>query len=153
MPPSRKTTTTEATTGDGLYITRLKDGTWRVWIPIDPVPASRPRFSKWGGIYYGKGYTQFRKQVADMLEAHGPVDGLPLVGTLHIDVAFHVQRPKKTIRKTPRGDVDNFFKTLDVLNTVIWKDDDQIESALMTKLFVDELPGIELTVYEQLCGP
>ena len=148
--PSRPTKTTKRTATTGEILVHLHDdGSWRIWIPVEPVPASRPRFSRWGGIYYGKKYTQFRKQVAELLENSG-VSGLPLEQTIHIDVVFHVQRPKKTTRRTPRGDVDNYFKTLDVLNGVIWKDDDQIESALMTKTYADDQPGIELTVYEQL---
>jgi Holliday junction resolvase RusA-like endonuclease len=149
MPKTTKTKPETATTGEAI-VHKMDDGSWSIWIPLDPVPASRPRFSRWGGVHYGKRYTEFRKQAASLLEALGEVPGLPLEGILHIDVVFHVRSPKKTTLKTPRGDVDNYFKTLDVLNEVVWKDDSLIESALMTKKYADDLPGIELTVYEQL---
>lgn len=150
MPKPTPTTTTRTDTTGKVQVQLLEDRIWKIWIPLDPVPASRPRFSRWGGVHYGKRYTEFRKQATNLLEDLGEVPGLPLEGILFIDVIFHVRSPKKTTLRTPRGDVDNYFKTLDVLNEVVWKDDSLIESALMTKKYADDLPGIELTVYEHL---
>ena len=47
----------------------------------------------------------------------------------------------------PRGDIDNYLKTLDVLNKVVWFDDDQIVSLEARKEYADE-PRIELEVIE-----
>ena len=55
--------------------------------------------------------------------------------------------PKKTNRVAPRGDIDNYLKTLDVLNRIIWFDDDQIISLVARKEYSDE-PRIELEVTE-----
>jgi Holliday junction resolvase RusA-like endonuclease len=57
-----------------------------------------------------------------------------------------VPRPKTTKRLSPRGDVDNYFKTLDSLNGTVWKDDDQIVWAIMVKDYGD--PAIHLEIKE-----
>ena len=74
-----------------------------------------------------------------------PVE-FPLRGELEASVVFTVQKPRTSKRTNPRGDVDNYFKTLDVLNGIIWEDDDQLVAASMRKRF-GELPGISLEVY------
>jgi len=114
--------------------------------PIEPVPASRPRVTKWG-VYYGKRYTKFRKEAESV--APEVYSGQPLSGTLEISVWFYCKRPKSTKRAEPRGDVDNYLKTLDVLNGIVWKDDDQIKRITAVKRWEDEHgPRIEL-----LCVP
>ena len=124
----------------------LPNGCWDLWLPIVPVPASRPRFSRWGGPYYGKNYTAFRKEAAVLLEQLELPVMFPLLGELEVSVVFTVQKPRTSKRTNPRGDVDNYFKTLDVLNGIIWKDDDQLVEAVMRKEF-GETPGISLEVY------
>lgn len=37
----------------------------KIVIPLNPIPASRPKVSKWG-VYYGKNHTQFIKDVEDL---------------------------------------------------------------------------------------
>lgn len=68
-------------------------------------------------------------------------------GPLVVSSKFIVAPPKKTNRISPRGDVDNYFKTLDVLNRFVWWDDDQIVWASMSKEFGDR-PGIEVEVIQ-----
>ncbi len=71
----------------------------------------------------------------------------PLSGPLVVSSKFVVAPPKKTKRISPRGDVDNYFKTLDVLNGFVWWDDDQIVWASMSKEF-GERTGIEVEVMQ-----
>ena len=98
-------------------------------------------------MFYGKRYTAFRRQAAALFEASKfPVE-FPLCGSLAVAAKFIVVPPKTTKRSSPRGDVDNYFKTLDVLNEIVWKDDDQLVWASMSKEFGDE-PGIEVEVIE-----
>lgn len=154
MPKKRLKKVTDHSTGKAQVFQkvgdrngrRLPNGCWDLWLPIVPVPASRPRFSRWGGPYYGKNYTAFRKEAAVLLEQlELPVE-FPLRGELQASVIFIVKKPRTSKRTNPRGDVDNYFKTLDVLNGIIWKDDDQLVEATMRKQFGD-LPGIRLEVY------
>ena len=118
---------------------------WRIFIPILPVPASRPRVCRWG-TYYGKRYTEFRKIADTLLQAVEWPRVFPLGGLLAVSVTFTVPRPKTTKRLSPRGDVDNYFKTLDSLNGTVWKDDDQIVWAIMVKDYGE--PAIHLEIKE-----
>ena len=120
---------------------------WNLFLPIDPVPASRPRFTRSGRIYFGKRYTQFRKEAEALFQLCELPPCFPLNGMVIVTARFIVRPPKKTKRLHPRGDVDNYFKTLDVVNEIVWWDDDQIIWASMSKEFGDS-PGIELEVTE-----
>jgi Holliday junction resolvase RusA-like endonuclease len=134
----------------------------RLNFPLEPVPASRPRFTRFGKPYYGKNYTKFRKQAAAYLGSSEFKDELksrarlPLVGGLRLTVVFTIGRPKTTKRRWPGGDVDNYLKTLDVFNGILWLDDDQITTMTGVKTF-GTTPGISLTVeydenQQQVCS-
>ena len=121
--------------------------TFKYTLPVVPVPASRPRVTRRGHVYYGKNYSKFRAEAAAILGQWDAPCMLPLTGTLHLDVTFYCPRPKTTKRLSPRGDIDNFQKTLDVFNEILWRDDDQIVSVLAKKEYSDQ-PRIELEVTE-----
>jgi Holliday junction resolvase RusA-like endonuclease len=122
------------------------DSSWRIFIPVDPVPASRPRMARRSGrVYYGKKYNEFRKTAGLLLSSIDMPVEFPLEGPIAVSAEFTIAHPKKTKRLAPRGDVDNYFKTLDVLNEVVWWDDDQILWASMSKRYGD-VTGILLEV-------
>lgn len=113
-----------------------------VWAQIEPVPASRPRVTRWG-TYYGKRYANFRKEFAGILGQTDLPKDLPLRGRLKAIVSFFVSKPKTSKRSWPVGDLDNYLKTLDVFNGVLWADDDQICEFDADKRFVgSDEPGI-----------
>ena len=118
---------------------------WSIFIPIVPVPASRPRFSRTGRCYYGKRYTAFRRTADELFVNAKLPRSFPLEGSLAVSASFHIVKPRTSKRATPIGDVDNYFKTLDVLNGVVWGDDDQLVWASMAKEFSEEA-GITLEV-------
>tara|TARA_R110002096_G_scaffold147398_7_gene307220 strand:- start:14 stop:277 length:264 start_codon:yes stop_codon:yes gene_type:complete len=68
-----------------------------------------------------------------------------LEGSLAVSASFHIVKPRTSKRATPIGDVDNYFKTLDALNGIVWEDDDQLVWASMSKEFAEE-SGIVLEV-------
>lgn len=105
-----------------------------IWVPVEPVPASRPRVTRWG-VYYGKRYTNFRKEVSEILGRTDLPKGLPLAGPLKATVKFFVTKPRTSSRKWPNGDLDNYLKTLDSFNGILWDDDDQILEFDAHKLF------------------
>ena len=123
----------------------MKTATFRTSLPIAPVPASRPRVTRRGHVYYGKSYSKFRAEAGRFLERFVPPKDLPIGADVELDVTFYCRRPKTTKRSHPRGDVDNYLKTLDVLNGILWHDDDQIIRVNARKEFSDE-PRIELEV-------
>ena len=122
-------------------------------LPLEPVPASRPRVTKAGYVYYPKRYAGFKREAAALLPSYVYYTcGLhyPINGFLEITVGFFVRRPKTTKLKYPKPDYDNYLKALDVLNGIIWADDSQIIVAHCRKEWAE--PGlagyIDLTVRE-----
>lgn len=120
-------------------------------VPLVPVPASRPRFSRFGKPYYGKNYTAFRKEATRYLESGLFKDALeqsgiqfPLLGGLRLSAVYVVEKPKTSKREWPVGDVDNYLKTLDVFNGILWHDDDQITVMEGRKVWGD--PRINLAI-------
>ena len=124
---------------------KKRGSVWVVLLPIEPVPASRPRVTRNRHVYYPKRYTAFRKRSSELLGDCEMPPEFPLSGLLAVSTEFVIPRPKTTKRMSPRGDVDNYFKTLDVLNEIVWMDDDQIAWASMSKEFGDH-PGIRVEV-------
>lgn len=93
---------------------------------ICPVPASRPRVSKWS-TYYGKKYTQFKKDMKYL------VGDLPIFeGNLKLDATFYVKAPKAMKLKgdgdyCTKNDIDNYCKSvMDSLNGYLYIDDRQV---------------------------
>lgn len=102
---------------------------------LQPVPASRPRVTRWG-TYYAKGYTDWMKAAKDSIagDKKHPADG-PVVVFME-----HVLPPPKSGSKTgyPRGDVDNYCKGgLDVItkSEKYWADDTQVVGLISFKRF------------------
>jgi Holliday junction resolvase RusA-like endonuclease len=118
-------------------------------IPVAPVPASRPRVSKWG-TYYAPVYKTWMLAAEKWLTANECADPQPGVFAVHIE---HIcTKPKTTKLSTPRGDYDNYDKgLLDVLTKtgVLWKDDTQIALAVTSKRFSEEgeLPKSRITAF------
>jgi len=117
-------------------------------IPINPVPASRPRVGKWG-VHYLKTYSLWMKQA----QLHLP-DGKekpPFTGGLAVLTQFVVKKAKTTKRKWPIGDNDNYEKAAwDAITKckAIWNDDDQILLNVTVKRYVNpnEEPHTKVTV-------
>ena len=111
-------------------------------IPLEPVPASRPRVTRWG-VYYGKKYTAFMEAFKELV--------LPItqhLGNLWIYAEFVCKRPKKVTRETPVGDIDNYAKALldGLTKQGAWKDDDQVTLSVFTKRYAEpeETPHINV---------
>jgi Holliday junction resolvase RusA-like endonuclease len=104
---------------------------------IDPVPASRPRVSKYG-TYYLPTYRAFKKQMQELV-AKDHKKFTKAEGPLSVAVWCCIERPKTTKRDYPTGDVDNYAKAvLDSLNGVLWDDDDQILELVVRKSYCDD---------------
>jgi len=100
---------------------------------IAPVPASRPRVTRWG-TYYSKRYTQFRKDFAALLDEF---DTQLQLGLLSIRLDFFLQIPKSWSKKKKLAkeskyadnnvDIDNLCKAvLDGLEGRYYFNDNQI---------------------------
>jgi len=126
---------------------------------VPPVPASRPRVTRWG-TYYLKTYKSYR-EAADKAIPQSPF--APLEGNLKATIEFVCHRPKTTKRLSPRGDIDNHMKS--ILDAVVGhkatkkrkcglkhyiEDDMQISEVIATKRFAtkDELPHTRIHIEE-----
>jgi len=107
---------------------------------IDPVPASRPRVTRWG-TYYGKKYTNFKMDMNELLDDYTePI----LNGLLRCQIKLEIPLPKSySIKKKNalegkycdnNSDVDNYAKgVMDALNGIVYKDDRQIVELIIGK--------------------
>lgn len=122
-----------------------EENSTQLYLFFPPVPASRPRVTRWG-VYYGKNYKTWMETADQLL----PDSKLQHEGPLKVNVKFVCTKPKMTKRLWPRGDGDNFEKAIyDAMTKKgYWKDDDQIVSGSWIKRFAKETetPHIEVTI-------
>jgi Holliday junction resolvase RusA-like endonuclease len=111
---------------------------------IDPVPASRPRVTRWG-TYYGKKYKNYK---AAMKELTDKGDEKYLEGLIFADMTFFVPMAKSWSKKRKaeslgrycnnNADLDNYVKaTLDSLEGKYYNNDKQIVMIRARKYWSD----------------
>ena len=102
-----------------------------------PVPAARPRVSKWG-TYYPKTYSNWLKASWQYVQS---LDHLP-TGTPFALLIEVVAEPLKASKfTTPMGDVYNFSKgPLDLItkSKTVWNDDRQVVFMAVAKRFAEK---------------
>lgn len=118
-------------------------------IPLEPLPASRPRVTKWG-TYIAKPYQQWIDAAREVI----PQGTLWLDKNLPLLVVTTAVCTKARTSKLffPRMDVDNTAKAaLDIITKIggYWADDNQIVHLVTTKRFVrpDEPAHTSLSIY------
>ncbi|WP_071738536.1 MULTISPECIES: RusA family crossover junction endodeoxyribonuclease [Burkholderia] len=115
---------------------------------VVPLPAPRPRVTKFGSTYMPASYKVYQKEIAALLPK---TDEPPLTDKLSITLEFVCKPIAKSKFTTPMGDVDNFAKG--VMDTLTdegwWEDDRQIMRLLVTKRFPEdseEQPHIRINI-------
>lgn len=149
----QKTTTAISNLTESLLETlrgTASAGVLTAWLGLQPVPASRPRVSRWG-TYYSKTYATWRKAAEEIMQDFD--SGERLTGPLVVITESLVRPAKSTKLSYPRGDVDNFIKgPLDVMtkSTDAWDDDNQVVASLSVKRFIedDEEEGTRIHWFE-----
>jgi Holliday junction resolvase RusA-like endonuclease len=112
---------------------------------IDPVPASRPRVTRWG-TYYGKKYKNYKDTMKELTQEQVQTY---LQGLLFADMTFFVPMAKSWSKKRKEerlgrycdnnADLDNYEKAiLDSLTGVAFKDDCQIVKQSSRKIWALE---------------
>lgn len=112
-----------------------------------PVGKGRPRFVKATGRAFTPEKTvrfEDRLSIAAQIAMAGraPLDG-PLEVEIEIRMPVPLSKPKRwreaalagTIRPTKKPDWDNFAKTVDALNMIVWVDDAQIVDGRVRKIY------------------
>lgn len=124
----------------------------KITFKIEPVPASRPRVTRWA-TYYNEKYTQFRADMEVLLMGKTVLYEEPL----KLDVTFYRTIPRSYSKKKrdeldgtyiPKvPDLDNLEKALyDSMNEVIYKDDSQIVDHRVRKIWVKDDGRIEVNI-------
>ena len=119
---------------------------------INPIPASRPRVTRWG-TYYGKRYSNFKKEMKERT-SHEDKENLKntviwIEGLIFADMTFFIpmarswSKKKKSLKNGQycdnNADLDNYEKAiLDSLNGIYFKDDRQIVSQKSQKIWADK---------------
>ena len=117
--------------------------------PFDPVPASRPRVTRWG-VYYSKTYSSW-KTLAEKHTTAGPLQ-LAATTPLVVVVESVCRKAKSSKLAFPKGDTDNYAKgPLDVITNAsgYWCDDKQVIWLLSGKRFAapEESPHTAVHIY------
>lgn len=105
-----------------------------VLVPITPVPASRPRVTKWG-TYYSKTYKQWMHITASLVSESS---SLPIAAPVKATVLFAIPRSRTSTLIVPVGDGDNYEKAIyDLLQKKGYLADDKwITTAIWRKRFL-----------------
>ena len=129
-------------------------------VPGDPVPQSRPRVTRRGGVYYADRIVRYRHHV----QVSARAAGLPLrEGPLWLGIECVFERPRSHYKKRGgvgvradapvfpfwKGDCTNIAKGIeDALNGIGWHDDSQVVELLVRKRYakLDEDPAAIVTI-------
>lgn len=126
-------------------------GPQELYVPIDPVPASRPKVARYG-TYYSKRHQQYIKDWTTWFSYAKPCWFYLGTERLVVSLEFVCMKPKTTKRESPRHDIDNLVKLpLDCMTSsdIFWKDDVQIEYLFASKRFArqKEEPHTRIKVF------
>lgn len=122
-------------------------------ILIKPIPAPRPRFSRYG-TYNPEDYTIYKLALGILIKKHHKkVIDIPL----RLTIDFYLPIPKMSKKKTlehegvyhyKKPDLDNLVKAFkDSANAIIYKDDNIVSSIIANKYYSEE-PRIEYNIEE-----
>lgn len=129
-----------------------------IYLAGEPVGKGRPRFVKATGRAFTPEKTvRFEDRLS--MAAQIAMDGRPLLeGPLEIHMIVRMTIPaskpkqwrmaaaKGLIRPVKKPDWDNFGKTIDALNLIVWADDAQIVEGRVSK-FYHEIPSCTIRVW------
>jgi Holliday junction resolvase RusA-like endonuclease len=138
-------------------MTMLNNGSIIIEIAGEPVGKGRARFARTTGHAYTPTRTrryedQLRYVAQQTMNGQAPLQG-PLF--VQIDAYFPIpnswSRKKReaalvgSIKHVTRPDIDNLVKTVDSLNQVVWGDDRQIVTCVVSKHYTDR-PRLRIEV-------
>lgn len=110
---------------------------FRLDIPFEPVPAARPKVSRFG-TYYPTKYKNFKKDIDPVIRERWAYDAIDF--PINVQVLVICQRPKTTKLPFPKGDWDNFGKAVtDAMNGIVYTDDWLIQDGRTAKAWAE--PG------------
>ena len=110
---------------------------------LQPVPASRPRVTRWG-TYYLKTYQEWM----DVAMASVPEAQFKFPGQVKVHMTFGIQKARTSKLARPHGDIDNYEKGIyDILTKKgYWLDDVEITKHTVQKIFVQKGGYVSLEI-------
>ena len=122
-----------------------------------PRAKERPRMNTTTGVAYTPKKTAdyesaLRYAAGEVMASRPPLEG-PLVVDILIEKEIPVSWPEKkkaaarlrALMPATKPDFDNYAKTVDALNLIVWVDDGQIVDARIRKVY-SETPGMTIRV-------
>ena len=121
-----------------------------------PRGKERPRLTKAGHVYTPEKTRDYegalRYAAKEAMGERPPLDG-PLTVDIVVNVPISPSWPKKrqeaartgAERPVKKPDWDNFAKTVDALNLIVWIDDSQVVDGRVRKFYSDK-PGMHIRV-------
>jgi len=136
---------------------------YNIKVNITPVPASRPRVTRYG-VYYGKNHTQYIKDVAKQGFRCTPCKPkTPLTGLLSVKMVYHIPLAKNTSKKNKleknkkpcekHVDLDNLTKLFwdcVLVDGQIIADDSQIVSSSSKKIWTSDPIGFTECIIKEI---
>lgn len=102
-------------------------------VPVDPVPASRPRVTRAGFSYYAEPYKSFKRELHAAFEKLWAGKEL-IADTRKLTISIIKPRPKTTKLPYPKPDVDNYAKAvMDAMNGTVFVDDWLVQCLAVSK--------------------
>jgi Holliday junction resolvase RusA-like endonuclease len=125
------------------------------FIATEPVAKARPRITRQGHAYTPSKTKEAEHRI--QMEVARLYKNKPYENAVRLIIDVYVEKPKSTPKKrmfpTVKPDWDNYAKLVcDALNGIVWRDDAQIISAVVTKSYVPAnmvitRPGYEIKVF------
>jgi len=124
-----------------------------IFIDIQPLPAPRPRFTRFRATYNPQKYTDYKEQIAFLAKEKVKT---PFVNEVALHLDFFFKYPKCWGAKkkqsiswhTTKPDLDNLIKSiLDALNKVAFLDDKQVVSIQARKQYAAS-SGVKIELIE-----
>lgn len=136
---------------DRMNHNQTNNPTFSIFVPVKPVPASRPRVGRFG-TYFSKNYETFRNECFNFLtkiKSMYPTNNKKY----EVHIEFICKKPSKPANEYPIGDVDNYLKgPLDAITKVgmFWNDDTQITNLYGVKRYQkdNEEYGMKIDIFE-----
>ena len=128
---------------------------YSLFIPIKPVPWSRPRFdSRSKAVFNSGGLRAYERALGGYFRialASGQMR--PIAGDVFMRLTFYLQPPKRKVRERPgvKPDLSNLVKAVeDAANGILWNDDSQVVILHAKKAYDWEARevGVEIRIEE-----
>ena len=119
----------------------------KIFVPVKPSPASRPRVTKFG-TYYPKNHKTCERAYLSFLRG---LDIKEFTGPVFLSLVFHLTKPKSAKRELPsvKPDIDNYSKLImDCLEKVGAFKDGQVCTLHASKIY-SEREGVGVVIKNQ----